>query len=105
MSNFKSDPGLFAQAQASLHSAISGVSAARGAIAGALEFPPDFPFGGEVSAIVADIEAAISEIYAFSRTLSDAQGRLVSLSEKYDGNQWAISYYSEYNQLINKQYN
>lgn len=85
---FRSDPSLLYAAITSLSSAFESLKKADGMSSSLTSFPPDYPFSGEVNAILSDVKSAKTDVSTLSRKISETKDRLCKLD-----NNFALAYY------------
>lgn len=85
---FRSDPSLLYAAISSLSSAFESLREADSMSSSLTSFPPDYPFSGEVNAILSDVKSAKTDVSSLSRKISETRDRLCKLD-----NNFALAYY------------
>lgn len=85
---FRSDPSLLYAAINSLSSAFESLKEADSMSSSLTSFPPDYPFSGEVNAILSDVKSAKTDVSSLSIKISETRDRLCKLD-----NNFALAYY------------
>lgn len=85
---FQADPVKFSSASQSLSSALEVVNELETTVTDLETYPPDFDYKTDVSEILEDLDGEFSELFSFSRKLSECKERLCNLD-----NAWALAYY------------